>query len=286
MLATPEEHTPLRLSRLPANAEPIPAPLLVAAPVSLHERISDEYWLLRLDAPEMARRALPGQFAMLTVARQDEISPVLPRPMALYDWDVAGGTVDFVYKLVGSGTRQLSTWQAGELMTVVGPLGRGFTVPDEGGLLLLARGIGICSVTSLGAAAARAGARVHAVLSARHPAALVGGDLLRDAGAATVIEVTDTDRSSSPDALRPQLEPLFADGGVSRVAVCGSNRLLRLATELSGQTGASVEVSLEAHMACGLGYCHGCSTGHAGLAEESPLVCKDGPVFAWVGSDR
>src|SRR5690606_8716440 len=122
-----------------------------------------------LDAPEMARRAQPGQFAMLTVARQDEIAPVLPRPMALYDWDRAGGTVDFVYKLVGSGTRQLSTWRAGELMTVVGPLGRGFTVPDEGGLLLLARGIGICSVTSLGAAAARAGVQVHAVLSARHP---------------------------------------------------------------------------------------------------------------------
>jgi dihydroorotate dehydrogenase electron transfer subunit len=285
MLATPEEHAPLRLSRLPVSDERLPTPLLVAAPIAVHQRISDEYWLLRLDAPEMARAALPGQFAMLTVARQHEISPVLPRPMALYDWDVAGGTVDFVYKLVGSGTRQLSTWQAGELMTVVGPLGRGFTVPHQGGLLLLARGIGICSVTSLGAAAARAGAQVHAVLSGRYPGAVVGGDLLRDAGAATVMEVTDTGGDSSPDALRPRLEPLFANGGVTRVAVCGSNRLLRLATELAQPVGASVEVSLEAHMACGLGYCHGCSTGHAGLATESPLVCKDGPVFGWVGTD-
>jgi dihydroorotate dehydrogenase electron transfer subunit len=38
-------------------------------------------------------------------------------------------------------------------------------------------------------------------------------------------------------------------------------------------------VSLEAHMACGLGYCHGCSSGAPGLAEEAPLVCRDGPVF-------
>jgi dihydroorotate dehydrogenase electron transfer subunit len=285
MSALPEQHVPLRLQLL-QTAEAPSQPLLAAAPVRLHERLTDEYWLLRLDAPEIARRAQPGQFAMLTIARTDEISPVLPRPMALYDWDATAGTVDFVYKLVGEGTRRLTTWTAGEAMTVVGPLGRGFTVPDRGSLLLLGRGIGICSVTSLGAAARRAGAGVHAVLSARTPQALVGGDFLREAGASTVIEVTDADGSSRPEALRPELMRLVAEHGVDRIAVCGSNRLLRLAVELAEPAGASVEVSLEAHMACGLGYCHGCSTGHPGLAEESPLVCRDGPVFAYSGAGQ
>jgi dihydroorotate dehydrogenase electron transfer subunit len=276
---------PLRLTLLPPSPErpgQNAAPLLVAAPVRAHERISDEYLRLVLEAPEMARRARPGQFAMLTVARADEISPVLPRPMALYDWDAEAGTVEFVYKLVGDGTRRLATWQPGELMTVVGPLGRGFSVPSSGDLLLLGRGIGICSVTSLALAAARAGATVHAVSSGRTPAALVGADLYRRAGAATRNEVTDSDGSSAADALRERLAPLFAERRIGRVAVCGSNRLLRLAMELGAPQGASVEVSLEAHMACGLGYCHGCSTGHPGLASESPLVCKDGPVFACI----
>jgi len=43
-----------------------------------------------------------------------------------------------------------------------------------------------------------------------------------------------------------------------------------------------VQVSLEAHMACGLGYCHGCATGTRTADEESPLICRDGPVFRLV----
>jgi hypothetical protein len=39
-------------------------------------------------------------------------------------------------------------------------------------------------------------------------------------------------------------------------------------------------VSLEARMACGIGYCHGCSHGAVGESEEAPLVCREGPVFA------
>ena len=97
----------------------------------------------------------------------------------------------------------------------------------------------------------------------------------------TVPASAGSDDGSAPTS-RISIE--YRPGGSSRgsVAVCGSNRLLRLAMELGAPQEASVEVSLEAHMACGLGYCHGCSTGHPGLASESPLVCKDGPVFACI----
>ena len=43
--------------------------------------------------------------------------------------------------------------------------------------------------------------------------------------------------------------------------------------------GMFVQVSLEARMACGIGYCHGCSHGAVGESEEAPLVCREGPVF-------
>ncbi|MBO0872611.1 MAG: dihydroorotate oxidase electron transfer subunit, partial [Pseudonocardia sp.] len=57
----------------------------------------------------------------------------------------------------------------------------------------------------------------------------------------------------------------------------GSERLARLAAELGGRWRASVQVCLEAHMACGLGYCHGCATSTGGGPPR--LVCRDGPVF-------
>lgn len=277
----------VHLQRLPAFGAGAPvsaAPLLVYAPVVAHARVTPEYWLLTLEAPEMARRAQPGQFAMLTLAREGENAPVLPRPMALYLWDTAAGTVQVLYRIVGEGTRALSTWRPGEIMASVGPLGRGFALlPGTRSCLLVGRGIGICSLTALAREAAHRGISVHAISSARRRDSLIGRDLYEAVGVRTLTEVVDEDGSSALHALRPRLEDLLRQRPVDQVFVCGSERLLALAADLGGRAGARVQVSLEAHMACGLGYCHGCSTGHPGLAEEAPLVCKDGPVFACAG---
>ncbi len=254
-------------------------PTLEHAPVLEHVRVAADHVLTTLDAPTMASRAEPGQFAMLTVARGGEDSPVLPRPMALYDWDAATGRVDFLYRVFGDGTARMAAWPVGELMTAVGPLGRPFSLAETtASLLLLGRGIGICSLTALAARARARGVAVHAIVSARRPDAIVATDFLERIGA-TVWPVVDTDGSSDVERLRARLDAQLRDRAVDQVAVCGSERLLRLAAQVGRRLDARVEVSLEARMACGLGYCHGCSTGEKGLASEAPLVCKDGPVF-------
>lgn len=274
----------LHLQRLPEHgpAAPVVAqPLLAYAPVLRHVQVTTAYWLLTLDAPDMARRARPGHFAMLTLAREGEEAPALPRPMALYSWDAAAGTVQVLYRVVGEGTRLLTTWRPGEVMVTVGPLGRGFTLqPETRSCLLVGRGIGICSLTALAREASGRGIAVHVVSSARRQDALIGRDYYEGVGVRTLLEVVDEDGSSSVEALRQRLEVLVRQEQPGQIFVCGSERLLNLASLLAGTVGATVQVSLEAHMACGLGYCHGCSTGHPALAEEAPLVCKDGPVFA------
>ncbi len=276
----------LRLMPLPERGEGAPivhAPALEQAPVVAHLQVAERCWLITLRAPAIAQRAQPGQFVMITLAREGEAAPVLPRPMAIYAWDRETGTIQVLYRVVGEGTRSLTRWRPGERMTTVGPLGRGFSLlPETSSILLLGRGIGTCSLTALSEVAARRGAAVHAVVSARGPEALVGSDVYRRARALTILEVVDTDGSSSVQALRPGLESLVQAEAVRQIFVCGSHRLLALGAQLGARVGATVQVSLEAHMACGLGYCHGCSSGHPGLAEEAPLVCKDGPVFACV----
>ena len=254
-------------------------PALEYAPVLAHVEVAPEHYLTTLQAPRIADRAEPGQFAMLTVARGGEDSPVLPRPMALYDWDAAAGRVRVMYRVFGDGTARMATWPTGEAMAAVGPLGRPFTLAETTrGLLLLGRGIGICSLTALAARARARGVAVHAVVSARRPDAVIAVDDLTRIGA-TVWPVVDTDGSSDVGRLGARLDRLLQDRTVEQVAICGSERLLRLAVEIGRRHDAHVEVSLEARMACGLGYCHGCSTGEKGLAAEAPLVCKDGPVF-------
>lgn len=263
------------LSVIPAHGRP--APHLLEAWVSAHERISPRHWRLAVTAPPIAATAMPGQFLMVTVARAGASGHALPRPMAISRCD--GEETEFVYGVVGAGTRDLTAIGPGEPLTIVGPLGQPFSLlPDTRSLLVIGRGIGSCSLTMLARAAAARGARVTAVDSAQRPELLVGAGYFAAAGTHT-IAVTDEDASSDPRQVAARLRGLLDAAPPQQIAVCGSARLTELARSLGAMWGARVEVSIEAHMACGLGYCHGCSRGTRSAAAEDPLVCKDGPVF-------
>jgi dihydroorotate dehydrogenase electron transfer subunit len=262
-------------------------PSVCEAEIVTHRPAGDRYWLLELRAPRIAAGARPGQFVMLTVARGPGIGPVLPRPMAIFRSDDERGLISIVYGVVGLGTRHLTAYGVGERITVLGPLGRGFHLaPSSDRVLLVGRGIGTCSLTALAAEAVSRGVDVVAVDSARTPAALIGGGEYRRAGVATVVRVTDSGRTSDPAALRARLVRELAEAPPAQVFACGSERLTRMCCELAVQWGAEAQVSIEARMACGLGYCHGCSTGHRTAGAEAPLVCTDGPVFRWLPWDH
>lgn len=251
-------------------------PTVCDAPIRTNQHLGDRYWRVRIAAPHPAATAEPGQFVMLTVTRDPRRGPVLPRPMAIYDTDADRGELDIVYSVVGTGTDQLTRLGPGEHLVTVGPLGRPFSPPAAGGLLLIGRGIGTCSLTLL--AKTTTGREVTAVASGRNPDAIVGAGLYTRSGA-TCIPVHDGDGSADPDALYTLLRSRFDSCPPALIATCGSTRLEALAAELGAQWDADVQVSREAHMACGLGYCHGCAAGARSATSESPLVCRDGPVF-------
>jgi dihydroorotate dehydrogenase electron transfer subunit len=216
---------------------------------------------------------------MIKPSRAADIHPLLPRPTAVYRYLPASDEFEIVYRVIGAGTQAMSERVAGERAALVGPVGQSFRLADGlEGLLVIGRGIGTCSITSAAERAAARGARIYALLSARRPDALVGLDLFREIGA-QVWQVTDSEGTSAPERVAEQIAPLLRAGRVQQVLVCGSNRLIALAASLAAPHGADVQVSLEAHMACGIGYCHGCSHGAVGESEEAPLVCREGPIF-------
>ena len=116
-----------------------------------HARIARETYRLRLEAPELARSILPGQFVMIRPATGTD--PLLGRPFAMYDIvrDDAGAAwaLDVVYLVLGRGTAELARRRPGDRLSVWGPLGNGFGPPprvsqaDEGApISLVAGGIG------------------------------------------------------------------------------------------------------------------------------------------------
>ena len=83
---------------------------------------------LRVQASEMAAQTQPGQFYMLK-AWEGNV-PFLMRPISVNSADQNAGTITFLYKVVGEGTKLLAALQAGDALWALGPLGHGFPVPE------------------------------------------------------------------------------------------------------------------------------------------------------------
>lgn len=286
--ATDHDRAAWALTTMPAGSQSRPQIMAEDCRILAHCPAGDRYQFLELHSPHIARTAQPGQFVMITVTRPGETGPALPRPMAIYNRDPRRGTIEILYGVVGDGTRKLSTWRAKEKLPVVGPLGRGFDIASSTrSVLLIGRGIGTCSLTTVAQDTQVAGIRTVAVTSGRTPDSTIGGDLYRDRGA-HVYEVSDDRGTSTPEGLYAALTADLDSNPPDQILICGSDRLTRLSERLATRWNSLVQVSVEAHMACGIGYCHGCASGARSEGQESPLICRDGPVFRWsqLGASR
>src|SRR5258708_3387699 len=109
-----------------------------------NERDTDSYFRLVLHAPQIAPLIQPGQFAHVRILPLKDA--LLRRPFSIFQ--VAGDTFSILYKTVGKGTDVLSQMRAGEEVSVIAPLGHGFTVPKAGGEipLLVAGGYGMAAM--------------------------------------------------------------------------------------------------------------------------------------------
>jgi dihydroorotate dehydrogenase electron transfer subunit len=221
----------------------------------------------------------PGQFFHLTCPPAPGDPVFLRRPMSVYQIRPNGGTVEFLYKVKGPGTRGLARLAPGEELDMLGPLGTGFTIdPAWRHIVVVGRGVGLATLAPLAEAAQRTGARIVALLSAQTKRDLMSEDVFAAAGA-EVIGVTDEDGSSAVPRVEALLRRLIDEGRADAFYTCGSNRLLRLLQSLGQEFGVPGEVALEQQMACGLGMCFCCVRPvRRGGRTVDLRICRDGPV--------
>ena len=252
----------------------------IRAGVLAHSALNGEYRHLVLCGPEPLTLAEPGQFFQLLCPAPDGEAPFLRRPMSLYGADPAAGTIEFLYKVTGAGTRGLAMLREGDTLDVLGPLGRGFRLdPAWRRIVAIGRGAGLATLAPLARAARQLDIGVTAILSARRPDLVVSEALFRAEGA-EVVPVTDSEGSSAPAQVERLIRDLVETGRCDAVFTCGSARLLRLLQSLSREFGLPGQVALEQQMACGLGMCFCCVREVAVAGERvHKRVCWDGPVF-------
>ncbi|WP_424631247.1 dihydroorotate dehydrogenase electron transfer subunit [Bradyrhizobium sp. SYSU BS000235] len=255
---------------------------MVAEPgaVISNEEVNSEYRLLVVGCGEQAASAAPGQFFQLLCPHPSAEQPFLRRPMSVYGADLARRQVQFLYKVMGAGTRGLKTLRPGDELDIMGPLGQGFTLdPALRSIVAIGRGAGLATLAPLAEAARAKGIRVTAILSARTPDLLVSVNRFREQGA-EVITVTDSEATSGPANVERILRSLIASGSCDAFYTCGSKRLLRVQQRLAVEFNLSGQIAMEQQMACGIGLCYCCVRDFNVSGKlVNRRVCWDGPVF-------
>lgn len=265
-----------------------------------HQAHAGAQYVLRLRAPECARRARPGSFVHL---RCDPGRP-LRRPLSILRAQPEQGWIEILYKAVGAGTRALARQQVGTHLSLIGPIGHPFRPdPRYPRPLLIGGGVGMPPLFFLADTLRHQplfrplglfGSEVPFPFSPRPsqflipglpPEVIAAAPLLDDWGIPSRLasrqgypgcflgDVPDLARAWLA-SLDPQVQAEVA------LFACGPQPMLAAVAALAKDFGRPCQVSLEEFMACGIGGCAGCAV--PVRTPEGPAmqrVCVEGPVF-------
>lgn len=249
-----------------------PAPALERVVVRANERVAEGIGTIALQAPRTAAGIAPGQFVHLRIAPGSDF--ILRRPFSVHR--AGNGEIEVLYQVLGKGTHALAKVAPGTTMDLLGPLGRGWRMPD--GLshaLLVAGGLGAAPLGMLAEQLAAKGVAVSVAQGAPNAERLVARSLF-DAVARRVEIATDDGSAGEGGFVTALSERILAASDVDMVYACGPEVMARIVAAQAAAAGVRCQVSLERFMACGIGACLSCvcatTTGRL-------RACVDGPVF-------
>ena len=272
------------------------------AEVRAHQEFPGRQYVIRLHAPRCAAAAVPGSFAHLSC---DAELP-MRRPLSIMLADATAGTIDILYKVVGAGLDKLSRQRVGTRLSLLGPIGRGFTASaDRPRSLLIGGGVGIPPMIFLADVLRRRTdarwqplvlmgseipfpfrARPSTLLIPAMPAGVIAGmPLLEDWGVPSRLASLagfpgcfEGYVTALAEVWLATLEPQAL--AETAIYACGPTPMLKAVAGLARRYGVPAQVSLEEFMACAVGGCAGCAVPVLiDGALTMKRVCVDGPVF-------
>lgn len=233
----------------------------------------------------------PGQFYMLEISNCKD--PLLSRPFSFFRKIPDG--IQFLFEIRGKGTLMMKGFKGGEIIHMLGPLGRGYPEPEEDKIpLFVAGGIGIASIFPLIQAF---GKKACLFYGARDKEGLLMLDELKGLAGELIISTDDGSmgmRGNVIDAFNDFLTRRSSHLTRCLLYACGRKQMLKKLTMTALNNNIKGYISTEENMACGVGACLGCAVKVRSkeLRAKSKktkdiktsstmykMICKDGPVF-------
>ena len=244
--------------------------------VVFNKRVAPNTFFMGVRSVSMATEAKPGQFVMIRV--RSGMDPLLRRPFSICG--VKGDVLLILYRVVGHGTAILGQKKPGDLLRVLGPLGKGFEPPGgDVQPILAAGGMGIAPLIFLSLTLERKDQQF--LVGYGNSSEVVSLDPLGIVGLVLSIATEDGSQGHHgrvTDLLDLRLSTL--KGNPPAIFTCGPLPMLKAVAKMAFDRAIPCQVSLESAMACGVGACQGCAV-RKGHASTKPYahVCQDGPVF-------
>ncbi len=259
------------------------------ATILSNTEVSPGYFRMRLHIPDQAACSTPGQFVMVRV--RDAIDPLLRRPFGIFDMNMAASEfsesgrqncLEILYKVVGKGTRHMSTLHHGDRLDILGPLGKGFvTDGSTGENIIVGGGVGLAPLYYLARTLVK-NSRVRLFAGGRIREDILCITEFERLGVETYVATDDGTLGERGLVTEVMERHIIENPGARAIYACGPFPMLRAVALIAQRERIPCQVSLEAYMACGVGACLGCVIKGKDHSEDTPdyrCVCKDGPVF-------
>jgi dihydroorotate dehydrogenase electron transfer subunit len=267
-------------------------PVDLEARVLANARLSPDYNVITLAAPEIGRATAPGQFVMVKPGRRHD--PLLRRPFSVFEVVRAGNDEEgeivgltLLSKRIGVTTGMLFDAVEGDVISCLGPLGRPFDVVDPPAeAWIVAGGVGLAAFATLTETLRARGTATTLFYGARTGAELFYLDWFRTRGVRLVLTTEDGSLGERGRITGPLEHALRTHAGAAvTIYACGPEPMLEAVSHIAARFGTPSQVSLERVMGCGMGGCYSCVVPVRNSAGTHHYVrsCLAGPVFE--GSD-
>ena len=243
-----------------------PEKIVRDAKILAQQELATNVYFLVVESPEIARRAKAGQFC----GAHPLGAFTLRRPVGVAAVDEKKGSISFIYRVVGKGTKALAQLMPGEMVSVLGPLGHGFAMAYKHPLIV---GGGMVLSPLLYYAAAMQG-KADVLMGGKTAEELFWSDLFDDLCGHCFLTTDDGSRGTK-GFTTTVLPEILERGDYDVVVTCGAGSHDARRRQDCQRARHPVRSLSEKRMACGLGACLSCSIDTTDGQRKK--VCKDGP---------
>ena len=237
--------------------------------------VNDDCYVLRCTDNEPLPDVKPGQFAQVKV--ENNASAFLRRTFSIFNYSEDDNEVDFLIKKMGHGSTALSKLQHGDMLNVILPLGKGFSlqdVTDHGRALLIGGGVGIAPMFISAKYLKKHNKKFDVLMGGKTTSDLL---LLEKFQRLGNVYCTTEDGSSGTKGFVTDhacMKENLRD--YDKIFCCGPEPMMKAVAKIAKNSDTYCEVSLENKMGCGFGVCLCCVTP---TTTGNRCVCTEGPVF-------